>query len=61
MKFDSEIQETECLELDFTIRVNGKMSNFTESFILETDKEDNRLFIQEVSTWFTILRILESM
>lgn len=53
-----------CVELDFTIQVNGKMANFTNSFIVSTMSTDGGVSwigIENGGEWLLVVRILKSL
>lgn len=56
--------EYECIELDFTILVNGKMANFQNSFVITRQidgHEDSDYTLQDFWEWYLLVRILMAL
>lgn len=62
VKNPAPLESYDCIELDFTIQVNGKMANFTNSFITATYGQDGwDTEIEWMWEWLLIVRILSSL
>lgn len=59
---EEEGETTYCMELDFTIQVNGKMANFTDSIVYGHKWENSGdLWVENWMEWFLIVRILMAL
>lgn len=54
-----------CIELDFTILVNGKMANFTNSFTLERpyseDNSSSEWVLSNYGEWYLVVRMFMAL